>query len=461
MSLPILLSSSDPSVRSRAIAMMASILETQPLTILCSFKTYLPFFLDALRNRAEDSVTFSTLNELLVESVLTKSAEVDQESRVVLVEYFSKCIAREVDSGRVNAFVRHMFELSDLPREGRDIDSRGVKSTDSRSKTDANERSNERRNDRYLALTCINRLVGDNLNERYFTALLRVLAHYRSVAICRRLGERGAALINFVVAHPKETVKKLGRCLMCDDLTDPRSELAVEALLRAAKQSPEVQRMLIPLISPLRTHPAFVRKMTFKELRSVVLDSVKQSPPVEERDPAPFESLASVVFADKVFESVDPASAQKWVRGRTPTVVQSELKAGTLPACLDEISKGMGRESPTFAQGKPEVATPAEKTAPAPQQRLTTMASKKKTSGLHLQSRRKFDLYPASRCLMWRAESRDTVKGAILLGPDVKVEKVSPLVVNVKTQEKTHQISFDSETTAEEWFKALLQCTQP
>ena len=110
MSLAQLLASSDSGVRSRAIAMLASILETQPLAILSSFGTYMPFFLSALRNRAQDSVTFCTLNELLVEAIMAKSAEVEPNSRVLLVEYLSRCLARAVDSGRVNAFVRHMFE---------------------------------------------------------------------------------------------------------------------------------------------------------------------------------------------------------------------------------------------------------------------------------------------------------------------------------------------------------------
>ena len=457
MSLAQLLASSDSGVRSRAIAMLASILETQPLAILSSFGTYMPFFLSALRNRAQDSVTFCTLNELLVEAIMAKSAEVEPNSRVLLVEYLSRCLARAVDSGRVNAFVRHMFEgVAEEIKAG--VDSRSSKSPDSKGKDiDKSRRADAQK---YLQLTCVNRLVGDSMDEKYFTSLLRVLAHVPSLGVCRRLGAHVPEVAAYVIAHPAETVGNLSRCLMCDD---QRSDVAVDVLLKASEKSAEVRRLLLPMVAPLRTHPLYVRHLAFKELRTLLLDSVRAGGVVvAQRDPAPFEPMASVVFADKVFESVDPSSASKWVRERTQTTIQSELKAGTLAACLDEISKGVVQGAQVVkVQGHREKEIPIEKKPVAAPQILRTMASKKKTSGIHFQTqRRKFEFYPTSRCLVWRADhSTDVVKGVLMFGPDTKIEKTSAQVLTIKTQDKTHQISFDKDSVADEWFQAMSACT--
>jgi hypothetical protein len=73
-----------------------------------------------------------------------------------------------------------------------------------------------------------------------------------------------------------------------------------------------------------------------------------------------------------------------------------------------------------------------------------------------------FEFSPSNRYLAWRGEKeREVIKGLVIFDSSVKVEKAQA-VVTVKTPTKAHQIQFDGEKTADEWYKAMLKvCTTP
>jgi hypothetical protein len=443
--LALLLSATDPTIRTRGTTILSSFLATRPATILDSFPQFLPFFLALLKDDQRDSLIFSTLNYLLYRSSKSQHSTIDPKSYLSILQYLAAFLDTASDYDRINAFVCDLF----APRK---------------------------------YLKCVHLLTSHGLVDDHIPALLQILAVGEGrflASICTLLAGAVARVSRSVVRFPQATLPYVIRCLWSiDDNTaalKPGSsdrhkiaELAATILHSAivGEHSPDVVRLCFPYIAKLKTHPLYHSGHVLTQVHGAVVAALNDETFSPEADPAPFAILAGVSFASATFAGVPANFISARAAQQKPAPVAQESVGGRALAALLDSDVSVTLQGP-LAGAKPAAAAPAaveKKTAPAPAVprrtsdvgvKLTATATKKATGKFGGQARRRvFEFSSANKCLVWRPEKETVIKGAVLVDPATKVEQSGAMVV-VKTSGKVHQIQFDSEPIATQWREAI------
>lgn len=422
--LPELLESPDPTVRTRCIALLSSIIMTDPSSILNNFDKYYDFFHRLLENRANDSITFFTLNRLLCKSLsrINQMNSPPPPSLQKLFQYISECVTCPVTGGHVNAFVSNMFNKSMFI---------------------------------YYAFKIFETL--NKINDDYIPSILKILsvAEGRDAEIPIIIQSSRDMIINYIKTNPKLTVNDAFKCVLSESTNI--SDFSANILNKASTNNNEVLNMLVPYSASIQNHVNFRKNNDLQQLYKNLSVDTQSENYMPNLDPAPFSPLAMTMFAQKTFVNVDATTTKKFlVEKPQPRVSGSTLTPATsLPAHIDTVST---KQVDQVVQ-KNEPTKGSEKQQPQ-LKFLKTFAMKKGGALGKASQRRYFEFYPSNRCLVWRqAETLDGVKGILFLDHNVKIEKYPNNTMVLKIKEKTHTIVFDSPSVLEEWYKTLCACT--
>ncbi|OHT17544.1 hypothetical protein TRFO_02605 [Tritrichomonas foetus] len=422
-SLPLILSSSDSIAKTRGITLLSSIFMTRPYEVINNFELYYQFFHEILENRANNSITYFTLNDILCSSIsrIPKGTQLKTEAVISLLKYISECLTFPATGGHVNAFVTDIFNDNSF--------------TDSA----------------FLLCTSFSRFV-----SQYYIPLIKILSVTHDKKIYTVL--KSSLNENIIRENGRITVEDVFKCVLSEN--SQISELGAQILNFSSRIDEEVVRLLVPYSSSIQNHVNFASSNDLKQIHQRLSEALLKDTFRAAPDPTPFAPLAHAMFAQRTFDIVDTTNTKKFLNDRPQTHTANVAAVGkpsSLAIHLDKITE-VPLELPV--QQKP-TSQANVKVENKPQLKfLKTFAAKKGGKLSKSWQRRYFEFFPSNKCLVWRVtDTPDGVKGVLFLDHNVKVER-SNLTLILEVKGKTHSIQFDNQATVEEWFTTLQSCTR-
>lgn len=421
--LPVLLSSSDPTVRTRSIALLSSVFMTDPMTIINSFDQYYDFFHNVLEERYNDSITYFSLNKILCKSICKiKCNFPSPNAPIKLLQYISECVTCSVTEGHTNAFVSDMYNKS-------------------------------------IMISSVSVLFQSiaTLDNGYIPSILKILYESdkeQTLIDHLETEQNKQKFIQYIKANPKTTINDAFRCIL--SLSTKISDFAAEIVNRASENDYEILRMLAPYSASVRNHPNFETNRNLKALYQKLSIETNNDNYITKLNPTPFAPLARAIFAQKTFENVNVSDTKKFLK-------EQQLPAPPPPSNIGQNSLSALLDFHGISQDKPEkkLVSPAAIEKPQQQLKYLEISAQKKGGGLgKTWQRRWFQFYPSNKCLVWKqSKTAESVKGILLLDHNVKVDKNdSNSTLYLKLKEKTHSIQFDKKEDFDEWCKTLQAC---
>ena len=421
-----LLQSQNRETRARAIKIFHSRFLADPAQVIDNFSVFLPYYRSLLENRRTASVAFYEETEELVRCIVTSQAKVTAKSATDVLAYFLECLRASPQNCRVDAFVAHILDNSQIVQ----------------------------------AVLVIFKSVPA---AEHVGLLFKFVAASQNESLLDLIKSKSKELAALMSANPDDFLESIVAGIQ--SASKSIQDFTLSALV-IALTSKELTVLLVPYMSYIQAMAVQKRITSMQQVYQMLRSYMDK----ENVAPEPIQRAYTPLARIKL-EAARFAVEQDDTGKRRPPAVQKAGTAVSLSKTLEEpmvaveLVDETQPQSPQQAKQSIQRAMTITSKKEQVQEVLSTSAHKLGGFQHGTWQQRQFQFFPNNKCLLWRAKkSMNEIKGLVLLEQNVTIEKVpkglkgKQFVIQIKLPKKVHEIAFAGQEELDKWMDAMLAC---